>query len=141
MRSSVSRIAVCAFGLALFAAPAGAAEFGEWDANADASLTSDEFRSGFEQTGVFNEWDSDDDLNLTESEFESGIGDNAQAFNGRFGEDAFGEWDANDDDMLSNDEFSDGVYASYDSDSSRVIEEPEFGDLGDDMGDGGLFDI
>jgi hypothetical protein len=141
MRNTVSRIAACAFSLALAAAPVSAAEFGEWDANADAGLTSDEFRTGFDRTGVFNAFDGDDNLSLTESELETGIGTNAEAFNTRFGDGAFDAWDANDDDLLSNDEFNEGVYASYDFDRDNLIEEPEFGDMGDDMGDGGLWDL
>jgi|GEM_PF-6329523 len=39
------------------------------------------------------------------------------------------------------DEFNIGVYNSYDTDDSGVIEEPEFGDIGDDMGDGGFWDV
>ncbi|MBM6584257.1 hypothetical protein ILT44_29095 [Microvirga sp. BT689] len=135
--SNVSRLGVCAFGLMLFAAPVSAAEFGDWDANADARLTSEEFRMNFEEVGVFNAWDENDDLGLTESEFETGLGDDATAFNTRFGDKAFDEWDVNDDDRLSNDEFYDGVYASYDSDGDKIIEEPEFGDIGD----GGFWDV
>jgi hypothetical protein len=78
---------------------------------------------------------------LTESEFETGLGDDATVFNTRFGDNAFGEWDVNDDNRLSNDEFYNGVYASYDSDGDKIIEEPEFGDIGDDIGDGGFWDV
>lgn len=139
--SSVSLVGVCTVGLMLFAAPVSAAEFGEWDANADARLTSEEFRTNFEEVGVFNAWDENDDLGLTESEFETGLGDDATAFNTRFGDKAFDEWDLNDDNRLSNDEFYNGVYASYDSDGDKIIEEPEFGDIGDDIGDGGFWDV
>ncbi|MFC4171216.1 hypothetical protein ACFOYU_03945 [Microvirga sp. GCM10011540] len=141
MLNTVSRLGVCAFGLMLIAAPANAAEFGEWDANADARLTNEEFRTNFEQAGIFNDWDQNNDLGLSEREFEAGIGDDATAFNTRFGEDAFNEWDVNNDNLLSNNELYDGVYASYDSNGDKVIQEPEFGDIGDDMGDGGLWDV
>jgi hypothetical protein len=134
-------LGACAFGLMLGAAPVNAAEFGDWDANADARITAEEFRTNFEEAGVFNAWDANDDMGLSESEFESGLGDDTTAFNTRFGDDAFGEWDLNDDDTLSNDEFNGGVYASYDRDGNKVIEEPEFGDVGDDIGDGGFWDV
>lgn len=138
---NISRIGIYAFGLVLAAAPVSAAEFGIWDTNRDAGLTNDEFRSGFEKTGVFNEWDADKNLALTESEFDMGLGDNATAFNTRFGDDAFNDWDVNNDNSLTDGEFYDGVYASYDNDGNKIIEEPEFGDVGDDMGDGGFWDV
>ncbi|MBJ6127104.1 hypothetical protein [Microvirga splendida] len=138
---NISRISAYAFGLALVAAPVSAAEFGMWDADRDAGLNNSEFRTGFEKAGVFNEWDADSNAALTESEFETGLGDNATAFNTRFGEDAFNEWDVNNDTRLTDSEFYDGVYASYDENNNNIIEEPEFGDVGDDMGDGGLWDV
>lgn len=39
------------------------------------------------------------------------------------------------------DEYNTGVFNSYDDDGSGMIEEPEFGDVGDDMGDGGFWDV
>jgi hypothetical protein len=33
------------------------------------------------------------------------------------------------------------VFGSYDEDDSGSLEEPELGDVGDDMGDGGLWDV
>lgn len=131
------------FALSLLAAPAIAAgEFSDWDANGDAGIDNEEFAAGFgEDVGVFDEWDTDDDGALSQEEFDAGYGqlDTAEAnFDGEVGYDA---WDANDDDLLSDDEFYDGVYASYDDDGDNIIEEPEFGDIGDDIGDGGFWDV
>lgn len=132
---------VSAVALSLFAAPAVAAELGEWDQDADSTLNEEEFRAGFEENGVFGDWDTDDDNMLSEGEFNTGVGENTEAFNERFGEDAFSEWDEDGDEMVSEDEFYGGVYAGYDRDDDNVIEEPEFSDLGDDMGDGGFWDV
>jgi hypothetical protein len=77
------------------------------------------------------DWDADADGMLSEEEF--GVG---------FGEDGvYGGWDEDGDGALSEDEFNAGVFGGYDEDESGIIEEPEFGDVGDDIGDGGLFDI
>lgn len=130
---------VCALALA---APAAAANMTDWDANSDAGLSNQEFRSGFESNGVFNRWDADNDGVLTENEFDSGLGDKTAAFGERFGDgDVYSEWDADSDGSLTDDEFYEGVYAGYDDDEDNIIEEPEFGDVGDDIGDGGLFDV
>jgi len=76
-------------------------------------------------------WDGDGDGALSEEEFNTGFSEGG----------AYDEWDADDDGMLSEDEFNSGVFGGYDDDESGVIEEPELGDVGDDMGDGGLFDV
>ena len=77
------------------------------------------------------EWDTDDDSILSEEEFGTGFES----------EGVFGGWDEDGDGALSEDEFNAGVFGGYDADDSGAIEEPEFGDAGDDIGDGGLFDI
>ena len=76
-------------------------------------------------------WDADQDGILSEEEFGTGFGEN----------EAFDSWDADGDGLLSEDEFNTGVFGSYDEDDSGAIEEPEFGDIGDDMGDGGFWDV
>ncbi|WP_167767137.1 hypothetical protein [Jannaschia formosa] len=53
----------------------------------------------------------------------------------------FNQYDEDEDGLLSEDEYNTGVYDSYDADDSGVIEEPEFGDVGDDIGDGGFWDV
>lgn len=82
------------------------------------------------------DWDSDGDGAVNEEEFHQGW---SSGFEG--GDNAFGLWDEDDDGMLSEDEYNAGVFGSYDDDDSGVIEEPEFGDVGDDMGDGGFWDV
>lgn len=77
------------------------------------------------------EWDADGDGALSEEEFNTGF-DSVGTYD---------EWDADDDGMLSEEEYNAGVFGGYDDDESGVIEEPELGDVGDDVGDGGLFDI
>jgi opacity protein-like surface antigen len=82
------------------------------------------------------EWDTDTDGALNAEEFNTG-------WNAGFGEGetAFSTWDEDDDGALSEDEYNAGVFSSYDDDASGVIEEPEYGDVGDDMGDGGFWDV
>ncbi|MBC7286080.1 hypothetical protein [Hoeflea sp.] len=82
------------------------------------------------------EWDADGDSVLNQDEFNQGWG---SAYGE--GESAFSSWDEDSDGMLSEDEYNNGVYNAYDDDGSGVIEEPEFGDVGDDMGDGGFWDV
>ena len=81
-------------------------------------------------------WDSDGDGALNEEEFAEGWG-------AGFGDDesAFSPWDEDGDGALNEEEYNAGVFNSYDDDGSGVIEEPEFGDVGDDMGDGGFWDV
>ncbi|MCF6370682.1 EF-hand domain-containing protein [Rhizobium halophilum] len=134
-------LAASTFALSLIAAPALAQEYGDWDTDGAAGINESEFRTGFENNTAFDTWDANDDSALTEDEFGTGIGDNESAFNDRFGDGWFNEWDADSNDSISEDEYYDGVYAGYDANNNNVIEEPEFGDVGDDMGDGGLFDI
>lgn len=82
-----------------------------------------------------NEWDSDGDGALNNEEFGAG-------WDSTFGdENWFNEYDEDGDGNLTEDEYNAGVFDSYDADDSGVIEEPEFGDVGDDMGDGGFWDI
>ena len=77
------------------------------------------------------DWDEDDDSIVSQDEFNTGFGE----------EGIFGGWDGDGDGFLSEDEFNAGIFGGYDADDSGAIEEPEFGDVGDDVGDGGLFDI
>jgi hypothetical protein len=77
------------------------------------------------------EWDADSDGVINQEEFNAGWGDVG----------SYGEWDADGDGSLTEEEFNTGLFDGYDADDSGAIEEPEFGDVGDDIGDGGIFDI
>lgn len=76
-------------------------------------------------------WDANDDGILDNDEFNTGFGEAG----------VYDSWDGDGDGALSEDEFNAGVFGGYDKDDSGAIEEPEFGDVGDDMGDGGFFDV
>lgn len=76
-------------------------------------------------------WDTDGDGALSEEEFNTGFGEAG----------VYGSWDADGDGALTEEEFNAGAFGGYDDDESGVIEEPELGDVGDDIGDGGLFDV
>lgn len=80
-------------------------------------------------------WDTDGDSALNADEFNTGWG------TAMGGESAYDSWDMDRDGNLTEDEFNTGVFNSYDRDGSGVIDEPEFGDVGDDMGDGGFWDV
>lgn len=78
-----------------------------------------------------SEWDANDDAVIDNEEFAEGFGEVG----------VYDEWDADNDGTLSEDEFNEGVYGAYDEDESGAIEEPEYGDLGDDIGDEGFWDV
>lgn len=133
--------AAATLALSLMAAPAVAqGAFDDWDTDADASITAQEWNTGWANYGLTGDMDADADGSIARTEFEEAIGDET-AFNERFGETAFDDWDANDDDVLSDEEFGTGVYGAYDADASGTLEEQEFAAYGDDMGENGLFDI
>lgn len=134
---------MCAFGLALglMTTPLLAGGSSGWDTNADKKLDRTEFNTAFERAGVFNKWDANADGRLSKSEFRTGMSKHEQGFNARFGNEAHARWDINKDNTVSRTEFNDGLYAAYDRNRNNLIEEPELNDVGDDMGDGGLFDI
>ncbi|WP_375262679.1 hypothetical protein [Palleronia sp.] len=81
------------------------------------------------------EWDADSSGAVSEDEFHEGWGASFED------ESAFSTWDEDGDGALTEDEYNAGVFNSYDDDDSGEIEEPEFGDVGDDMGDGGFWDV
>jgi hypothetical protein len=122
-----------ALALSLFVAPASALEFPSWDNDGDGAIGEEEFSTGFGDNGAFGSWDGDGNGGLDETEFNSGFGDRDVG--------TFSEWDESGDGLVDDREFSSGIYGHYDDDGSGAIEEPEFGDVGDDLGDGGLFDI
>ncbi|MDY8110808.1 hypothetical protein U0C82_16835 [Fulvimarina sp. 2208YS6-2-32] len=80
---------------------------------------------------AYSDWDTDGTAGINQEEFNTGFGEGG----------VYDSWDANSDGSLTEDEFNAGVYDGYDADDSGALEEPEFGDVGDDMGDGGFFDV
>ena len=82
------------------------------------------------------DWDGDGDGALNEEEFHEGWGNS-------FGEEesAYSTWDEDGDGSLTEDEYNAGVYNSYDDDGDGSLNEEEFGEVGDDMGDGGFWDV
>jgi hypothetical protein len=116
-------------------------DIGEWDTNGDAGLTNDEYKAGMGATGVFGQCDGDANEVLNEQEFQTCFAANQDEFAQRFGDDYYSQWDTDADSMINEDEFYEGTYGAYDADESGTIEEPELGDLGDDVGDGGIFDV
>jgi hypothetical protein len=79
----------------------------------------------------FGDWDGNDDGVLDGNEFTTGFRENG----------AYDAWDADDDGSLTEDEFNDGVLGAYDDDGNDTLDELEFGNIEDDIGDGGLFDL
>lgn len=75
--------------------------------------------------------DGDADGTISQDEFNSAWTDRG----------VFGDWDSDGDGNITEDEFNSGVFSGYDDDDSGAIEEPEFGDVGDDVGDGGFWDV
>lgn len=112
-----------------------------WDMDGDGNVANTEFETGF-GANTFANYDSNADGMLDENEWNTGFGDKSEMWGERSYEmGAFGDADANADGMLDQTEYSQGWFNTYDADGSGVIEEPELGDVGDDIGDGGLFDI
>lgn len=124
--------ATSAIALSLLAAPAMAQGAMDWDSDADGALSQDEFNTGFGEAGAYGAWDGDADGMLSEDEFNAGFGDAGGDFS---------DWDTDADGSLNEEEWNAGNFGRYDADGSGVIEEPELGQVNDDMGDGGLFDI
>lgn len=76
-------------------------------------------------------WDIDGDGVILRNEFLDGFRD--------WG--TFGEFDVDADGGITEGEFADAVFARYDDNLDGIIEEPELTDIGDDMGDGGFWDV
>lgn len=77
------------------------------------------------------EWDADADGLLSEEEFRDGF-DEAGVFE---------EWDEDGDGLLAAEEFEAGLFGGYDDDADGLVGEAEIGDVGDDLGEAGLFDF
>lgn len=123
---------VSAFALALAAGPAMAQDsmMGDYDADTSASVSQDEFNTGFSESGTYANLDADQSGTLTEDELgESG------------GDMAFGDMDTDASGDLNEDEFNQSVFSSYDADASGDLNEEEFGTVDADFGEGGRFSM
>lgn len=139
--TGAATLAVSALALAL-GGPASAAEvdFDAWDTHGDGQLSRQEFQAGLRNAGIFGKWDADGDGRLSRDELDEGIERNPDRYAERFGDVDLWGVDLGHDNYLTDNEFYDGIYGAYDADANDVLEAPEFGDLGDDMGDEGFWD-
>lgn len=97
--------------------------FGEWDADADASVGESEFLTGLGTRNEFGNWDADASGNLDENEFGTGI---------------FGTWDADNNNMLDENEWTSareswfgdnwahGDWSEWDADGNSELTQDEF---------------
>ncbi|MBU8536582.1 EF-hand domain-containing protein [Falsiroseomonas tokyonensis] len=115
--------------------------YSAWNTTNDAGIDRNEFTSGFGKIGTFKKWDANNNGILTESEWRTGLGDHMSGWNSRFGATAWNTWNTDGVAGLNEAELNTGMFGIYDDNRSGYIEEPEFGDVGDDVGDGGLFDV
>ncbi|MFN7025048.1 MAG: hypothetical protein ACK4QP_11105 [Pseudorhizobium sp.] len=134
-------LAAPAVSLLLMAGGVLAADFANWNTDGKDGISKAEFRAEFGKNRAFDIWDADNSGTLSQVELQAGLGGDGQAFGHRYGKDWFEDWDANSDSAISEDEYYDGLYASYDADHSNVIDDAEVGYVGDDMSDGGWFDV
>lgn len=113
--------------------------FDRYDADRTGGLEGEEYdmfvtddRWGYDEdwSNTVGGWDVDGDGILLRNEYSVGLGDQY-----------VGNWDADGDGSISRVEFAEGVFNSYDEDSDGLIPEPELTDIGDDMGDGGFWDV
>ena len=139
---AISKLGTLALGISLFAAPVMAASWWTgWDTERDGRLSRTEFDKGFMGESYFKKWDVDGDGRLARNEFDTALKKQPGKFEKRFGADRFASWDVNKDGHLTEKEWNDGTYAAYDRNKDSYLDEPELRDIGDDMGDGGLFDV
>lgn len=137
----LAKLAASMIALPMMAGAVVATNGSNWNTDGKNGITRSEFRAGFVSNRAFETWDADNSGALSRAEIEAGVGEKRQAFNSRYGEDWFEEWDENSDSAIDEDEYYDGLYASYDANHSNIIEDAEIGYVGDDMSDGGWFDI
>ena len=95
----------------------------DWDSDGNLELSSQEFATGFAETGMFGAWDRDNEVGLNEGEFATGV---------------FSRWDTDNDLEITEDEYTLGSerwygpdyampFSDYDLDTSGTIDRTEFG--------------
>lgn len=134
LKMAASTVVMCVIGI-----PAIAASLEDWDVNDSSGIEAAEFERVFKDNGSFDRWDDDDNGSLTQMEIENGVGERQHAFNERYGDGWFKSWDGNSDSSLSEDEYYNGIYASYDVDGDKMIEETEFRALQEDVSNTGWY--
>ena len=97
--------------------------------DADDAVTSADEPAG-EAIG-FQAWDVDGDGVILGNEFQTGF----QTWG------LFAEFDRTGDGSITEDELTQEIFDRYDDDGDGLIEDPELADIGDDMGDEGLWDV
>jgi hypothetical protein len=137
---------------------APAAGFGEFDADRDARLASNEFGTWADRSGVYDRWNTTADAGLDEAEFGTGAlglwdadrnrslseGEWNEGVGSWFGDGeesgTFADWDLNDDNLLDDNELGEGfnrtgMYGRWDANRDSLIDENEYNE-----GLFGLFD-
>jgi len=127
--------------LCLCATPAFAAEYGKWDLDGDGFITSKEYSDRFDEMNVFGGLDTNKDEALEKSEMQSVLGEKADSFGQRHGEDFFERADKNNNNKLTREEFNNAAFMSYDMDKSASLDQAEFGSVGQDAREGGIYDL
>lgn len=117
--STLGMAVLLAFGIA-GTANAQECSMGDWDTDANAELTNDEFTAGIESDDWFGAWDANEDGLLDENEFgvaTSGWGlDNEMLWN---------DWNE-DDGVLEDDPLSDGLFDVADRDRNEMLNCDEY---------------
>lgn len=117
------RIMMLTTALAISLSPAAAQSISDWDEDQNGEITRAEFRTGFDEAGLFVTWDRNADDSIAEMEFAEGL---------------YGFWDRNRDGDLSVEEWEDAVdlwigegdvdlsASVWDADGDGVISQFEF---------------
>lgn len=142
MRNFIKAISVAAISAGLFAAPAMAA-MSDWDANADKTLSKEEFSTKFKTMDTFAKLDTDKNGILSQAELQAASTQYGADFTSRFsptgGADPYMTWNTDGADGLTETEFYDGIYAGYDTNKDNNIQESEFNTLGTDTDTSGFW--
>lgn len=140
MRNWIKAVSVASVAAGLFAAPLMAAMPSDWDANADQTLTKEEFIAKFKTMGTFAKLDTDKNGMLSQAEFQAGMSLYGDDFKSRFTDaDPYMAWNKDGADGLTETEFYDGIYLGYDTNKDNNIQETEFNTLGTDTGTSGFW--
>lgn len=96
------------------------------DADGDGRVTVEEWTAARTQNEtVFGEWDTDADGTLSRAEYEAGVASHDEA--DKFGtwDDRYTAWDEDADGMLTADEYNTGLWTTFDADADGTWNEDE----------------